>query len=109
MSDKARKILESLESSGQTGRGIITLSLETGIEQSELRDFFRKHKNYCEALNGETKFKLNRLSKERGSVDEMIAAIERRRVSEIRAGGISIGLVLGLFIGNLDSILRSLF
>ena len=37
MSAKARKILEALESSGKEGRGIITLSLETGYSQSDLR------------------------------------------------------------------------
>lgn len=51
MSVKARKILEALESSGKEGRGIITLSLETGYSRSDLRSFFNKNKQFCVPLN----------------------------------------------------------
>jgi len=41
---------------------VITLSLETGYSQSELRSFFKNHKQYCVPLNGETKYKLSQFA-----------------------------------------------
>ncbi|WP_334029077.1 hypothetical protein [Alteromonas sp. P256] len=109
MSAKARKILEALESSGKEGRGIITLSLETGYSQSDLRSFFNKNKKFCVPLNGQTKYKLCQFTEERSSVDEMVAEIERQKVEARVSRSFSCGLIAGLFIASIDSFIGLLF
>lgn len=109
MINKTRKILEVLESHGENGCGVITLSLETGYSQAALRSFFRKHKKYCIPLNGKTTFKLNRSAMERGSVVKMVESIERKSVNDRVASAFSLGLAFGMCIANIDVFVELLF
>ncbi|MBF7072311.1 hypothetical protein ISG33_02695 [Glaciecola sp. MH2013] len=109
MSVNERKILEALESSGKEGRGVISLSLETGYSQSVLRRFFKKHKQFCVPLNGQTKYKLSQFTNERGSVDEMVATIERHKTEARVSASFSYGLLAGLFIANIGNFIDVFF
>ena len=109
MSIDARKVLEALESSGKEGIGVITLALETGYSQSDLRRFFKNHKQYCIPLNGESKYKLSPFTEARGSVDEMVAEIERQKVNERVYRSFGNGLIVGLFIASIGNFVELLF
>ena len=109
MSIDARKVLEALEASGKEGIGVITLSLETGYSQSELRSFFKKHKQYCVPLNGETKYKLSQFTETRGSVDKMIKEIERQQVDGRVSRAFCYGLIAGLVIANIGTLAKLFF
>ena len=109
MSIEARKVLEALESSGKEGVGVITLSLETGCSQSELRSFFKNHKQYCVPLNGETKYKLSQFTETCDSVDKMLKEIERQKVNARVSRAFYYGLIAGLVIANIGTFAELLF
>lgn len=94
--------MEALDSYGEDGCGVISLSLDTGVSQQRLRSFLRKYNEYCIPLDGKTKYKLNRLTEENGSVEKMLVTIEQelaqRRVRDKVLNAFSWGLLLGLFI-----------
>ena len=110
---KTRKILEALDSHGEKGCGVISLSLETGFSQQAFRGFFRKHKEYCVPIAGESKYKLNRLTVENGSVEQIIDSIEQRQAEEKVSARVSNaffwGLMLGLIVPHLGGWLFELY
>ena len=110
---KTREILEVLDTHGEKGCGVISLSLETGFSQQEIRHFFRKHKEYCVPLAGESKYKLNRLTAENGSIEQIIDSIEQRqaeaKVSARVSNAFTWGLILGLIIPYLGGWLFELY
>jgi predicted nucleic acid-binding Zn ribbon protein len=106
--DKTRATLEALDSHDDSGCGVITLSLETGISQQSLRKVFRKHKKYCISLNGISTFKLNKLTEENGSVDKMIRSIEQQKVEDRVSNALLLAFVLGLCIPNIDTVIALL-
>jgi hypothetical protein len=109
MSIDAQKVLEALESSGKKGVGLITLSLQTGYSQMELRSFLKKHKQYCLPLNGATKYKLSQFTETMGSVDKMVQEIERQDVNDRISKAFGYGVVVGLFIANIGTFAELLF
>jgi hypothetical protein len=96
--DKTRTVLEALDSHGDSGCGVITLSLETGISQFSLRQVFKKHKKYCIPVVGESTFKLNRLTEEKGSIDKIMTSIEQEKMEARVLNALSLGLLFGLFL-----------
>ncbi|MFC4700619.1 hypothetical protein ACFO4O_10645 [Glaciecola siphonariae] len=109
MSIDARTVFEALESSGKEGIGVITLALETGYSQSDLRRFFKNHKQYCVPLNGETKYKLSQFTETLGSVDKMVAEIEGQKANDRVYRAFGYGLIAGLFIANIGTFVGLLF
>ena len=103
MSKKARKILQALKSSGKEGRGLISLALETGLSQSELRRFFKKYDQFCIPINGGAKYKLTEFTPALDSVDKMLALIEQERIDDRVQKSFGYGLVTGLFIANIGN------
>ena len=94
-----RKILEALDYYGENGCGIISLSLDTGLSQQQLRSFFRKYKSYCIPLAGNNKYKLNRLTEESGSVEKMLVSIEQKMAEERVNAKVTKAFTWGLVLG----------
>ena len=94
-----RKILEALASYGENGCGIISLSLDTGLNQQTLRRFLRKHKEYCVPLIGESKHRLNQLTEENDSVEKIIDSIEQQQAKEKVNARVSNAFIWGMTLG----------
>ncbi|GIU34532.1 hypothetical protein L2719_01810 [Shewanella schlegeliana] len=69
--EQIQLLLESVEKHGRGGRGVISLSLETGIPQFGIRRFVGKHDDCVMYVNG--KVVLNRFGVHKGSVSDMLA------------------------------------
>jgi hypothetical protein len=98
MKDYTKVILEALESHGESGCGVISLSLETDISQDSLRSFFKENKKYCLPIDGH-KFKLNRLTEENGSVDKIIATIKQNKSEQHVKDRVARAFLWGLMLG----------
>lgn len=68
--EQIQLLLEHVERAGRSGCGVITLSLETDIPQSQIRRFVDKHDACVMYVNG--KVVLNRFGVYKGSVSEML-------------------------------------
>jgi len=95
--EKAQIILETLATYGNNGRGIIALSLETGISKSTIRVFLKSNKDFARSMHGVSKFKINKFGDQRGNVEDMIGNMKRRRRTEYALNVTSIILFV-LFI-----------
>lgn len=71
-------MLQTIESHGKAGCGIISLANETNINQSELREFLRVNKDMVSksSLNGA--YKINRFGEHRGSIESMLSALVKK-------------------------------
>ena len=96
---KTKVILGALDSHGDEGCGIISLSIETGVNQDLLRSFLQKHKAYCVPIDGKAKYKLNRLTEEHGSVAKIIAKIEKAETESKVSSRVGNAFLMGLFVG----------
>ena len=109
MEDKTKKIIDALQSHGDSGCGIITLSLETGISQESLRCFFREYKEFCVPINGKSKFKLNKRAVKDDSTDEILVSIEDRKVKKRVDRAFTRGFFLGLSLLLIDRLIVLFF
>lgn len=102
--DAARKVLQTIESHGKAGCGIITLANETNINQSELREFLRVNKDMVSksSLNGA--YTINRFGEHRGSIESMLSAIVKKsKIKQFYRYYIIafIAFTLGLMLGRI--------
>ena len=99
-SDKMEVIIRALDSYGDRGCGLISLSLKTGVSQSSLRRFVDKHKKYCLPIDKKHKYKLN---KEKGSVEQVLASMATEQANARISNAFGLGLLLGMgmtYIGD---------
>ena len=112
MNNDTRTIISALASHGDSGCGLISLSLETGFSQSYLRTFIKEHKKYCLTIE-KHKFKINRLPEESSSVEEIVAAIEQekteKQIKNRVAKAFGWGLILGIWIPSISDLLSDLY
>ena len=112
MTDDTKIIIEALDDCGESGCGIISLALKTGISQESLRNFFKENKKYCLPVEKQ-KFKLNRNTAENGSAAKIVINIERekaeQKIKNRVANGFFGGLVLGLLSPNIGKWLYDLY
>ena len=95
--DTAKIILEALATHGSKGCGIISLSLETGISKSKIRSFLKSNKEFATAVYGQSKFKLNKLGAQRGSVEEMLNVMRQRKCQAIAMNWIAVLIFILVF------------
>jgi hypothetical protein len=99
MINDTRTIISALASHGESGCGLISLSLETGISQDFLRTFFKEHKKYCHPIE-KHKFKINTRTEESGFVEKIVAAIEQekteKQIKDRVARAFGWGFILGI-------------
>ena len=72
----AALILEALASHGSEGCGVISLSMETGVNKAKLRYFLMKNKDFAIPVYGKSKFKINKFGPQKGSIAEMIETMQ---------------------------------
>ena len=80
--EQAEHLLSALSAYGDKGRGIISLAVETGISQSNIRQFFYANKEFCIPVKGRTVFKINMHGPHNGSVQVMVYALKEKRRRE---------------------------
>lgn len=112
MSENARTIIEALDASGESGIGLISLSLSTGISQESLRTFIKENKSYFLPIENH-KFKLKRNIVENCSVEEIVIKIENeiaeRKIKHRVSKGFRWGLVVGLLLPNIGRWIYDLY
>ncbi len=112
MTDDTKVIIEALDACGESGCGIISLALKTGISQESLRNFFKEQKKYCLPVE-KHKFKLNRNTAENGSTSKIIINIERekaeQKIKNRVSNGFFWGFMLGLISPNIGKWLRDFY
>ena len=102
--ETARKVLQTIEAYGKSGCGIISLSNETNIDQSELREFLHNNKDMVSksSLNGT--YTINRFGKHRGSIESMLSELVKKSKNEQQYQYyfiVVIAFTLGLILGRI--------
>lgn len=99
--ESARVLLSILSEHGEEGCGIISLTLKTGIPQTEIREFFLSRKSFCTPIIGRSKFKINSKAPFMGCVDAMVRDLERELVASRRSSSIDLSFGWNWFLTRL--------
>ncbi|QIZ75759.1 hypothetical protein [Ferrimonas lipolytica] len=78
--EKVERVLRHLESAGRQGTGVISLSNAIGVSPSELRKFVSERQDFVKMIDG--KVMLNRFGTAKGSVDTMLANLDKELESQ---------------------------
>ncbi len=84
-SENAKRIFKAITQHGRKGIGIISLSIETGIPQSQLREYLSKHTDFFTIIRDKRRYTINRFGKYKGSEDKMLVALEEYNQSNTTA------------------------
>ena len=101
--ETATKILREIESCGNKGCGVLSISNSTGVSQSEIREFLDKNPDMVIKSHTKPTYTINRFGPYKSSVGKMLDSIKKSSKTNHFFWYFFTALIafnLGLLIGN---------
>ncbi len=98
--EESKRVLYALEDAGPSGKGMMVLSNECGIDLEKLRDYLQAEQDYFVQLDGGPSYTLNRFGRFRGSVEAMVAHLREQESEKKGRRQLLVVFLLGLYFGS---------
>lgn len=91
-------VLNAIERHGEAGVGLVSLSAQTEIDASALRQFVVSHPGMIREVGNTQRYALNKDSKHHGDIVDMVRALEESTLRKSKLAHVAY-LLLGVAIG----------